>query len=75
MVKLADDVEVMLKILNKNGILLTIEPTPPVGDRDTTDPEVVGFNKWMELIKSTNDTHHLAFAPLFGGTIVAWFAK
>jgi len=75
MVKLADDVEVMLKILNKNGILLTIEPTPPVGDRDTTDPEVVGFNKWMELIKSTSDTHHLAFAPLFGGTIVAWFAK
>jgi len=72
---LANDVEVLLKILSKNGVLLTIEPTPPVGERESNDPDVVGFNKWMELIKSTNDTHHIAFAPLFGGTIVAWFAK
>ncbi len=73
--KLADDIDIMLKILSTNGVLLTIEPTPPVGEREPSDPEVVGFNKWMDLIKSTNDSHHIAFAPLFGGTIVAWFAK
>ena len=75
MTRLADDVKSMLPLLNKNGVLFTVEPTPPVGDREEDDPEVVGFNKWMELIQSTNETHHLAFAPLFGGTIVAWISK
>ena len=65
----------MLGILSRNGVLFTLEPTPPVGEKQDDDPEVVGFNRWMELIKNTNDTHHIAFAPLFGGTIVAWFAK
>jgi hypothetical protein len=55
--------------------LFTVEPTPPVGDRETDDPEVDGFNGWMELIKDSNETHHLAFAPLFGGTIVAWLPR
>ena len=35
------------------------------------DPEVIGFNKWMDLMRESNKSHHLAFAPLFGGTIVA----
>ena len=65
----------MLPLLSRNGVLFTTEPTPPVGDREEDDQEVVGFNKWMELIKDTNETHYLAFAPLFGGTIVAWLAK
>ena len=73
--KIAEDVESMLGILSRNGVLFTLEPTPPVGEKQDDDPEVVGFNRWMELIKNTNDTHHIAFAPLFGGTIVAWFAK
>ena len=70
MTKLASDVKAMLPILNPNGVLFTVEPTPPVGD-----PEVVGFNNWMDLIRSSNETHHLAFVPLFGGSIVAWIAK
>ena len=72
---LADDVSSLLPLLNKNGVLFTTEPTPPVGDREENDPEVIGFNKWMDLIRETNSTHHIAFAPLFGGTIVAWLSK
>jgi len=75
MERLAGDVGAMLPLLSKNGVLFTTEPTPPVGDREDDDPEVVGFNKWMELIRDSNETHHLAFAPLFGGTIVAWLPK
>ena len=75
MTRLASDVESMLPLLSQNGVLFTVEPTPPVGDRDDDDPEVEGFNQWMELIHSTNETHHLAFAPVFGGTIVAWLMK
>tara|TARA_B100000767_G_C19768175_1_gene538660 strand:- start:271 stop:951 length:681 start_codon:yes stop_codon:yes gene_type:complete len=75
MIKLAEDVNAMLPLLTKNGVLFTVEPTPPVGDREDDDPEVVGFNKWMDLIHSSNQTHHLAFAPIFGGTIVAWISR
>ena len=75
MTKLASDIKAMLPILNPNGVLFTVEPTPPVGDRTEDDPEVVGFNNWMDLIRTSNETHHLAFAPLFGGTIVAWLPK
>ena len=75
MERLAEDVGSMLPLLNKNGVLFTVEPEPPVGDREEDDSEVVGFNKWMDLIKDTNETHHIAFAPLFGGTIVAWLSK
>ena len=73
--KLAEDVTAMLPLLNKNGVLFTVEPEPPVGDREEDDPEVVGFNKWMDLIRDSNETHHVAFAPLFGGTIVAWLSR
>ena len=73
--KLADDISCMLPLLNKNGVLFTTEPDPPVGDRDDDDVEVLAFNRWMDLIRDTNSTHHLAFAPLFGGTIVAWLPR
>ena len=33
---------------------------------------VNGFNAWMDLIRQTQVTHHVAFMPLFGGTLVAW---
>lgn len=75
MERLAEDVSSLLPLLNKNGVLFTVEPEPPVGDREEDDPEVVGFNKWMDLIRDSNETHHIAFAPLFGGTIVAWLSK
>ncbi len=75
MVRLATEVGTMLPLLSKNGVLFTVEPTPPVGDREEDDPEVVGFNQWMELIRSTNENYHLAFAPLFGGSIVAWLLR
>ena len=73
--RLADDVTCMLPLLTINGVLFTVEPTPPVGDREEDDAEVVGFNKWMDLIRESNESHHLAFAPLFGGTIVAWLPR
>lgn len=73
--KLADDIQSLLPLLNKNGVLFTVEPTAPVGELDDDDPNLIGFNNWMSLIRKTNDTHHIAFAPLFGGTIVAWLLK
>ncbi len=75
MERLADDINAMLPLLTKNGVLFTVEPNPPVGDRDEDDAEVIGFNKWMDMIRVTNESYHLAFAPLFGGTIVAWLPK
>jgi hypothetical protein len=36
---------------------------------------VEGFNAWIELISSTKDSHHVAFMPLFGGTLVAWLPR
>ncbi len=75
MERLAEDVGAMLPLLNSNGVLFTTEPTPPEGERNSDDQEVVGFNNWMELIRKSNETHHIAFAPLFGGTIVAWLPK
>ncbi|MBJ64187.1 MAG: hypothetical protein CMB55_05275 [Euryarchaeota archaeon] len=73
--RLAGDIALMLPLLTDNGVLFTTEPNAPSGDRETDDPEVVGFNDWMELIRESNETHHLAFAPLFGGTLVAWLPK
>ena len=75
MVRLANEITSLLPLLTKNGVLFAVEPTPPVGDREEDDPEVIGFNQWMELIRTSNETHHIAFAPLFGGTIVAWLLK
>tara|TARA_B100000287_G_scaffold416833_1_gene451975 strand:+ start:22 stop:702 length:681 start_codon:yes stop_codon:yes gene_type:complete len=75
MQNLASDVKILLNHLDDNGVLFTVEPDPPIGDREEDDPDVVGFNSWMDLVKETSETHHIAFAPLFGGTIVAWLKK
>ncbi len=75
LVRIAGEIESLLPLLAKDGVLFTVEPEPPVGDRSEDDPEVVGFNSWMELIRNANETHHLAFAPLFGGTIVAFLPR
>ena len=62
--------------LNPNGVLFTVEPDMPTGDVADDDEVgmalVTGFNRWIEVASETQSTHHLAFMPLFGGTLVAW---
>jgi hypothetical protein len=53
-------------------LLLTTEPIAPSGERESDDGEVVAFNEWIDLIKRCNDTHILAFMPIYGGTLVAF---
>jgi hypothetical protein len=75
----AKNVELMLPFLATGGVLFTLEPDMPVGDVEPEDEEgmelVNGFNAWIELIQSCNETHHIGFMPLFGGTLVAMVAK
>jgi hypothetical protein len=56
-----------------------LEPLVPAGDVDEDDEAgmavVEGFNSWINLIQSTNETHYIAFNPLFGGTLVAFLEK
>ena len=76
---LSRDLRYGIELLSSNGVLYTIEPETPVGDYDELDDEgkakVDGFNAWIELIHSVQSTHHVAFVPLFGGTIVAFFKR
>lgn len=64
-----------LPLLNNNGVMFTVEPNMPSGDVDENDEAgmalVNGFNRWIEVISESKNTHHLAFMPLFGGTLVA----
>ena len=68
-----------LELLSNNGVLYTIEPETPVGEYDELDDDgkakVDGFNMWIEFIQKSQLTHHIAFVPLFGGTIVAFFKR
>jgi predicted O-methyltransferase YrrM len=77
--KLAHQVEQMLPLLNSGGILFTLEPHVPAGDIDENDKAgmaaVEGFNSWINLIQSKTETYHIAFNPLFGGTLVAFLEK
>ena len=72
----ANTVKQMLPMLAKGGVLFTVEPLVPAGDVDENDEAgmavVEGFNSWINLIQSTNETHYIAFNPLFGGTLVAF---
>ena len=72
----ADLVATYLSMLNDNGVLFTVEPDMPTGDVAEEDAEgmamVNGFNSWIEVVGETQATHHVAFMPLFGGTLVAW---
>lgn len=76
---LADSIEILLPLLNKGGVLFTCEPPVPSGDVDENDQEMMkhvnGFNSWIELITKTQETHYVAFSPLFEGTLVAFLAK
>ncbi|DAC45527.1 MAG TPA: hypothetical protein D7H93_04430 [Candidatus Poseidoniales archaeon] len=75
----AKNVELMLPFLATGGVLFTLEPDMPVGDVKEDDEDgmalVDGFNAWIELIQSCNETHHIGFMPLFGGTLVAMVQK
>lgn len=75
----ANAVKQMLPMLAKGGVLFTVEPLVPAGDVDENDEAgmaiVDGFNSWINLIQSANETHHIAFNPLFGGTLVAFLEK
>ncbi len=72
----AELVKTYLPMLSANGVLFTKEPDMPTGEVDADDEQgmalVNGFNAWMDLIRQTQVTHHVAFMPLFGGTLVAW---
>lgn len=76
---LAHQVEQLLPFLAKGGVLFTLEPPVPAGDIAEDDEiamaVVNGFNSWINLIQSTTETHHIAFNPLFGGTLVAFLEK
>ena len=65
-----------LPFLAPNGVMFTVEPDMPSGEVDDGDEIgmalVNGFNRWIEVIGETKATHHIAFMPLFGGTLVAW---
>ena len=68
-----------LPMLNPNGVMFTVEPDMPSGEIDEDDEQgmalVNGFNRWIEVIGESKETHHLAFMPLFGGTLVAWLPR
>ena len=72
----AELVATYLPLLQPNGVLFTVEPEMPTGevaDDDAVGMALVnGFNRWIELISETQGTHHVAFMPVFGGTLVAW---
>ena len=63
----------LLPLLSKGGLLLTTEPLAPSGERESDDSEVVAFNDWIDLIKRCKETHQLAFMPIYGGTLVAFY--
>ena len=72
----ADLVSTYLPQLTSNGVLFTVEPDMPTGEVDEEDEVgmalVTGFNRWIEVVGETQTSHHVAFMPLFGGTLVAW---
>lgn len=76
---LADSIESLFPLLVDGGVLFTCEPPVPSGDVDENDEEMMkhvdGFNDWIKLISNTQQTHHVAFTPLFDGTIVAFLKK
>ena len=76
---IASTINDSLTLLSQNGVLFAVEPPTPTGDYDDLDEneqaKVDGFNDWIKLIESSHETHHLAFVPLFEGTLVAFFKR
>ena len=76
---LAKTIQSCLPLLSHNGVMVTTEPMVPTGEIDEEDESkmalITGFNDWIELIKSTQQEYHVAFIPVFEGTIVAFLKK
>jgi len=76
---LAESIECLFPLLVDGGVLFTCEPPVPSGDVDENDVEMMkqvdGFNDWIKLISKTQQTHNIAFTPLFEGTLVAFLKK
>ena len=76
---LAESIECLFPLLVDGGVLFTCEPPVPSGDVDENDEEMMkqvdGFNDWIKLISKTQQTHNIAFTPLFEGTLVAFLKK
>ena len=76
---MAKAIESSLPLLSSDGVLVTTEPMVPTGDVDEGDDErmalVDGFNDWMNLIKACHQDYHIAFVPVFEGTIVTFLKK
>ena len=76
---LAESIDCLLPLLSDGGVLFTCEPPVPSGDIDENDEEMMkhvnGFNSWIKLITKSQETHFVAFTPLFEGTLVAFLAK
>ena len=76
---MAKTIQTCLPLLSPNGVIVTTEPMVPTGEIDEEDESkmalVTGFNDWIELIKSTQKEYHVAFIPVFEGTIVAFLKK
>lgn len=77
--RLASDLQHSLDLLSNNGVLYTTEPETPVGEYDELDDDgkakVDGFNAWIKFVQESQSNYHMAFVPLFGGTIVAFFKR
>jgi len=71
----ANLVKVALPLLSRSGILLTIEPDVPEGDRQEGDSEVEFFNEWIQMIHEIQSGYHVAFTPLYEGTLVAFMIR
>ena len=68
-----------LPLLSEKGVILTTEPEVPTDDPAEDDAfgqaRIAAFQGWMDLIKELSISHHLAFQPITGGTLVAIVKK
>ena len=75
--RLSNDLQSAMELLSNNGVLYTTEPETPVGEYDELDEDgkakVDGFNAWIELIQSIQETHHVAFRPSLWGDNCCFF--
>jgi len=68
-------VKAALPLLSRSGVLLTNEPAVPEGEREDGDSEVEAFNDWIRLIQDAQQDYHVAFTPLYQGTLVAFMQR
>ena len=68
-------VKAALPLLSRSGVLLTIEPDVPEGERQEGDHDVELFNEWIQLIHDSQSDYHVAFTPLYEGTLVAFMMR